>query len=149
MFKAVKNHVLPQPTKAQALSLVYAKDLAEVVVACLLSPITAGKTYFVASPEIITGRGMAEEIAAQMNQWTIPCPIPSLVLWVVCLLQQAVSRLTRRAGLLSLQKYAELRAPGWVCSPIKLQRETGLKCGTSLKQGIARTLEWYTRQHWL
>jgi nucleoside-diphosphate-sugar epimerase len=149
MFKAVKHHLLPQPNKAQALSLVYAKDLAEAVVACLMSTVTSGKTYFVASPEVVTGRAMAKEIASQMKRWTIPCPVPALVLWSLCLLQQLISRLTQRATLLNLQKYAELRAPGWVCSPTKLQRELGFSCGTGLQKGVNQTLDWYTREHWL
>jgi nucleoside-diphosphate-sugar epimerase len=149
MFKAVKNHLMPRPDKAQALSLVYARDLAEAVVACLLNPVTIGKTYFVSSPEIVTSRSVAEEIGAQMNRWTIPCPIPAIVLLGICLLQQLVSQITRKASLLNLQKYAELRAPGWVCSPLKLKQETGLSCETDLKQGIAQTLDWYTRERWL
>lgn len=149
MFKAVKNHLLPWPNKAQALSLVYAKDLAETVVACLERPSAAGQTYFVASPEIVTGRILAQQIAAQMNRWTVPFPIPTPVLWAVCLLGQIVSQLTRRARLLNLQKYAELRAAGWVCSPAKLKLETGLACETTLKQGVMETLDWYSREHWL
>ena len=149
MFKAVRNHLLPRPERAQALSLVYVKDLAEAVVGCLSSSIALGKTYFVASPEVVTSRSIAEEIAAQMNRWTIPCPVPAPVLWMVCFLQQIVSQVTRRASLLNLQKYAELRAPGWVCSPAKLQRETGITCDTILKQGVAETLAWYTREKWL
>jgi nucleoside-diphosphate-sugar epimerase len=149
MFKAVKNHLLPWPNKVQALSLVYAKDLAETVVACLERPSAAGQTYFVASPEIVTGRSIAQQIAAQMNRWTVPFPIPTPVLWAVCLLEQIVSQLTRRARLLNLQKYAELRAAGWVCSPAKLKLETGLACETTLKQGVTETLDWYRREHWL
>jgi nucleoside-diphosphate-sugar epimerase len=149
MFKAVKRHLLPRPAKAQALSLVYVKDLAEAVVACLLHPRAAGKTYFVSSPEIVTGRSMAEEIACQMNCWTIPFPIPGPALWAVCLLQQLISQATRTASLLNLQKYAELNAAGWVCSSAKLQMETGVTCQTTLKTGIAQTLGWYRREHWL
>ena len=149
MFKAVKHHLRPRPSKTQALSLVYAKDLAEAVVACLLNPRTAGKTFFVASPEVTTGRKMADEIALQMNRWTVPCPMPAVGLWVVCLIQQCLSQVTRRAGLLNLQKYAELRAPGWVCNPGRLLRETGVSCRTPLSQGIGRTLEWYVRERWL
>jgi nucleoside-diphosphate-sugar epimerase len=149
MFRAVKNHLLPRPNKAQALSVVYVKDLAENVIACLLSPKAAGRTYFIASPEVVTGCRIADEIAAQMKRWTIPCPMPTMMLWVVCLLQQVVSQMTRQARLLNLQKYAELRAAGWVCSPLKLRQETGLVCATDLNQGIAETLEWYTREHWL
>jgi dihydroflavonol-4-reductase len=149
MFKAVKNHVLPLPNKTQGLSLAYAKDLAENIVASLLSPATAGQTYFVASPEVITAGAMARQIAKHMKHWTIPCPLPAVVLWTFCLLQQTISQVTRRAHLLNLQKYSELRAPGWVCSPLKLQHEAGLACKTSLSQGIAETLDWYTRERWL
>ena len=149
MFAAIKRHLLPRPKRNQAFSLVYAKDLAEAVVICLTSLATAGQTYFVAGPEVVTGRRMAEEIARQMGVWTIPLPMPAILLWTICLAAQSVSQLTRRASLLNLQKYAELRAPGWVCSPAKLQAETGLACATTLKQGIGSTLEWYQREHWL
>lgn len=148
MFKAVKNHLLPRPNKSQALSLVYVKDLAEVVVSCLFDAKTAGETYFVASQEIVTGRAMAEEIAARMGHWTIPIPVPEFALLGLCLMQQGLSQLTRRAHLLNLQKFAELRAPGWVCNPAKLLR-AGLCCQTNLRQGVAQTLKWYTREHWL
>ena len=53
------------------------KDLAEAVVTCLTHPAAAGKTYFVAGREVVTARAMAEEIAAQMNVWTLPLPLPS------------------------------------------------------------------------
>jgi nucleoside-diphosphate-sugar epimerase len=125
----LRNHLLPRPNKNQALSLVYVKDLAENVIACLLTPKTAGRTYFIASPEVVTGCRIAEEIAAQMKRWTIPFPIPSIMLWMVCLLQQSISQVTRQARLLNLQKYAELRAPGWVCSPLKLKQETVSSAG--------------------
>jgi nucleoside-diphosphate-sugar epimerase len=149
MFAAIKRHLRPRPKKGQALSIVYARDLAEAVVNCLTSRVTAGQTYFVASPEVVSGRGMAEEIARQMEGWTIPLPMPAWLLWAICLVQQSLSQLTRRASLLNLQKYAELRAPGWVCSPAKLQAETGFVCQTTLRQGISHTLEWYRREHWL
>ena len=149
MFKAIERHVLPRPRKSQALSLVYVEDLAKAVALCLLNPVAAGKTYFVASPETVTTRKMAEEIAVQMNRWTVPLPMPGPLLWMVCLLQQLMSQLTGRASLLNLQKYAELCAPGWVCSPLKLQKETGFVCGTQFSQGIRQTLDWYQQEHWL
>jgi nucleoside-diphosphate-sugar epimerase len=149
LFKAVKRHVLPRTNKDQVLSVVYVRDLANAVTTCLTHPRTIGETYFVASPERVSGRTMAAEIAAQMKRWTVPCPLPAAALWTVCLLQECLARLTRRASLLNLQKYAELRAPGWVCDASKLARETGFECRINLKQGIAETLDWYTRQAWL
>jgi hypothetical protein len=92
---------------------------------------------------------MAEAIAAQMNVWTLPLPLPTALLWPVCLAQEVLSRLTGKPSVLSLQKFAELRAPGWVCDPSRLERETGCVCATTLKPGIARTLAWYRQHHWL
>ena len=63
LFRAVKHHLLPRMSGAQALSLVFVKDLAEAVVTCLTHPAAAGKTYFVAGREVVTARRMAEEIA--------------------------------------------------------------------------------------
>lgn len=55
LFKAVQNHVLPRfGGGRQQLSLVFAKDLAEIAVTCLTHPAAAGKTFYTASPEVTT-----------------------------------------------------------------------------------------------
>jgi nucleoside-diphosphate-sugar epimerase len=149
LFKAVKSHVQPRMSGAQALSLLFVKDLAEAVVACLSHPAAASKTYFVAGREVVTARTMAEEIAHQMGVWTLPLPLPTLALWPVCLAREVWSRLTGQPSVLSLQKFAELRAPGWVCDASLLERETGCACATKLKQGVGETLRWYREQRWL
>ncbi|HOX56960.1 MAG TPA: NAD-dependent epimerase/dehydratase family protein [Candidatus Paceibacterota bacterium] len=149
LFRAVRKHVLPRLCETQALSLVFAKDLAETVVACLTHAAAAGRTYFVAGREVVTARTLADEVAAQMNVWTLPLPLPTWMLWPVCLAREGWSRLTGQPSVLSLQKFAELRAPGWVCDPTRLEREVGGLCATTLKQGIAETLLWYREQNWL
>jgi nucleoside-diphosphate-sugar epimerase len=148
LFKAVQSHLAPRPSP-QPLSLVFVKDLAIAVVNCLEHPAAAGKTYFVAAEEIVTARSLADEIAAQMGGWTIPLPLPAAFLWPICLAQEIGSRLTGKPNVLSLQKFAELRAPGWVCDPALLQKELGIQCPTSLKAGIAQTLLWYRENGWL
>jgi nucleoside-diphosphate-sugar epimerase len=149
LFRAVKTHLLPRLSGAQALSLVFVRDLAEAVVTCLTHGAAAGRTYFVASREVVTARTIAEEIASQMNVWALPLPLPTALLWPMCLAQELASRLTGKPNVLSLQKFAELRAPGWVCAPGRLERETGCSCGTTLKVGILETLSWYRQHHWV
>jgi len=148
LFKAVKAHLLPRPGR-QALSLVFVQDLAQAIVTCLDHPAAARKTYFAACPQIVTARSMAGEIATQMGVWTVPLPLPALMLWPLCLGEQILSRLTGRASLLSLQKFAELRAPGWVCNPGLLERETGCAYRTTIEPGIGQTLQWYRQQRWI
>jgi len=149
LFRAVKTHLLPRLSGAQALSLVFVRDLAEAVVTCLTHPAAAGRTYFVASREVATARTIAEEIVSQMKVWTLPLPLPTALMWPMCLAQELASRLTGKPNVLSLQKFAELRAPGWVCAPARLERETGCACATTLRQGIAETLSWYRQHDWL
>jgi nucleoside-diphosphate-sugar epimerase len=149
LFRAVKRHLLPKPGGAQAMSMVFARDLAEAVATSLTHSAAAGKTYFVAAREVVTARTMAEEIAAQMRNWTLPLPLPTALLWLLCLAQELGCRLTGKPNVLSLQKFAELRAPGWVCDPKRLEHETGYACATKLNQGIAETLAWYRERNWL
>ena len=149
LFRTVKHHLLPRPPRAQALSLVFVRDLAEAVVTCLDHPAAARKTYFVASREAVTGQVIAEAIAARMQVWTLPLPLPAAVWWPICLAQELWSRLTGKPTVLSLQKFAELRAPGWVCDGTRLERETGCACATTLEMGIAETLSWYRQHNWL
>jgi len=47
-----------------------------------------------------------------MKVWTIPLPLPTPLLWPLCLFQEVMTGLTGKANVLSLQKFAELRAPG-------------------------------------
>lgn len=149
LFTTVRRHFLPLPSNSQALSLVYVRDLATAVVNCLEHPAAAGKTFFVSGREVVTARQMAQEIANQMQVWTLPLPLPSALLWPVCLAQEIVTRLTRRPNVLSLQKYAELSAPGWVCDGARLEREVGVICPTTLASGVGATLEWYQQHRWL
>ena len=145
LFEAVNRHLLPRTNPRQALSLVYVEDLVQGIVRCLDHPAAAGKSYFIAQRQIVTGREMAEEIARQIGHWTMPLPLPTPLFWPVCLLAQLASRVTGKAGVLSLQKYAELRAPGWVCDPSLGERELRWRCETLLDCGIQRTLEWYRK----
>jgi nucleoside-diphosphate-sugar epimerase len=149
LFRAVKNHIRPQPSDRQSLSMVFVKDLAEAAVTCLTNKAAAGKTYFVAHSEITTARKMANEIAKQVGGWTLPCPLPTPLLWPICLGQEILTRVTGRANVLSLQKFAELRAPGWVCDPSLVERDTGFRCSTNISVGIAETLNWYRKENWL
>jgi nucleoside-diphosphate-sugar epimerase len=149
LFKALRLRLLPTMDGGQALSLIFVRDLAKCLVASLEDPAAAGKTYFVAGREVVTAEQLGREIASQMWVHPVPVPLPPAVLWSICLAQEAAARLTGKAGVLSLQKFAELRAPGWVCCAALFERETGCACGTSLKEGVAETLNWYRENHWL
>ena len=150
LFKAVQSHLLPLfGGGRQPLSLVYVGDLAAATIATLGAPAAAGRTYNVASSEVVTTAELARAAARATGTWTLPLPVPVWGLWPVCLAQEGWSRITGRPGILSRQKYREARAPGWVCDVSRLRAELGFECPTSIRTGVERTLTWYRENGWL
>jgi nucleoside-diphosphate-sugar epimerase len=150
LFRAVKAGVCPRfGGGTQPLSLVYVADLAEVIVGCLLHPKAAGQTYFAAHPEMQTAASLTREIARTLHRRVWMPRLPQATLAVVCAAQEVLSQLTRRPSVVNWQKYRELVAPGWTCSPAKLAEDTGLTCPTPLQDGLARTAAWYRAAGWL
>ena len=109
----------------------------------------AGKTFNVASTEIVTARELALEIALQMKSWTIPLSLPLRFLWPICVAQEFISRFTGKPSILSCEKYHELKAPGWVCDSTRMREEIGFVSQTHIRNGISETLGWYRQQGWL
>jgi len=149
-FRALKMHVMPLfGGGRQEISLVYVKDAAEAVVRVMGASEAMGRTYNVASPEVTTSRQLLEEVARQLGVRALPLPLPAWTLYPVCVVQEALSHLTRKANILSRAKYRELKAAGWVCSSERIREELGFVCDTSLRDGVAETMEWYKRRGWL
>ena len=148
LFKAIKGHILPR-TAPQPLSMVFVRDLADGVVEALTHPAAARKTYFIAGREVVTAGEFGRQIAFELKSWTLPLPLPTPLFWPICLGQEILTRLTGKANVLSLQKYAELSAPGWVCDPSAFARDTGFECQPGVAAGVAKTLRWYQENQWL
>ena len=147
VFRAVKAGFAPLfGGGRQQINLVYAPDVAQAVLRAMNAPEAAGRAYNVASPEVTSSRQLLEEIARQLDVHPIKLPLPMATLYPVCLLQEVLSRLTHRASMLSRQKYRELRAAGWVCSSERMREELGFVCPTGLREGVARTIDWYKTQ---
>lgn len=150
LFKAVKSHVLPRfGGGRQQLTLVFVADLAAAIVTVLTHPQAGRKVFFAGSPEVVTAAELAQRIATESGGWTIPLPLPNAVLWLACQMAEMKSRLTKKADVLNAQKWAELKAPGWVCDVTRLREELGVECRTSLQDGVVQTRDWYRAQGWL
>jgi nucleoside-diphosphate-sugar epimerase len=131
------------------LSLVYVEDLAEAVMRTLEPASLPNGIYHVAEPHPVTARELAGQIARQMDVRPLFPSIPEALLWSICAGRDLVSKLTGRPHILSRQKFAELVAPGWVSGTNRLSQELGFVCPTGLREGIARTLDWYREAGWL
>jgi nucleoside-diphosphate-sugar epimerase len=150
LFKAVAGRVVPLVGWGrQQLSLVYVRDLAELIVTCLEHPRAVGGVYHVAHPQVVTARGLVDEIARQMMIRTMTLPLSRALFWLICAGRDLVSSVTGRPHILSRQKYPEVVAPGWVTGTEKLRSDLGHVCSTAMDRGIAGTLAWYREQGWM
>jgi nucleoside-diphosphate-sugar epimerase len=150
LFKAAQSHLRPTfGGGRQALTLVFVHDLAAVIVAALTHPRASRQVFFAGATEVVTTAELATAVAKALDAWTLPLPLPNIVLWLACQWAELVTRISGKANVLSAQKWAELKAPGWVCDVSKLQRELGCGCPTGLTEGFARTKEWYVQHNWL
>ena len=150
LFKAVRAGVLPRfGGGQQPLSLVFVNDLAAATVAALAHPAASGRTFNVASPEVVTAAGLSQVMADTLGTRVWPLPLPAWGLWPICVMQEVWSGLRGQPGILSRQKYREARAAGWVCDVRRLGDELGFECRTGVREGIACTLGWYRQNGWL
>ncbi|MHB1309849.1 MAG: NAD-dependent epimerase/dehydratase family protein, partial [Limisphaerales bacterium] len=114
LFKAAAYPVIPVfAGGGQELSLVFAPDLARVVVGCLTTSAASGLRCHVASPEVVTARRLIEEIARAYGGRARILPLPHGLLRVVCGVAATTARWTGRATILAHGKRHELTAPGW------------------------------------
>jgi nucleoside-diphosphate-sugar epimerase len=150
LFRAVRSGFAPHfGGGRQELSLVFAPDLAEATLAALDSARAVGKTFHVAAPGFVTAGQLTGEIARQLGVRPFTPALPVACLFPICAACTVWSRLMGRPHILSLEKYAELTASGWVCSVDRLKAELGFTCPTSVKDGIAHTIGWYRAKGWL
>jgi nucleoside-diphosphate-sugar epimerase len=76
----------------------------------------------------------------------------SLPVWAAYLAGSAadlLARLKGKPGILSRDKILDVRQRYWVCDGARAAAELGFEAQTSLREGIAATLEWYRQEQWL
>ena len=60
-----------------------------------------------------------------------------------------LARLTGKPGILSRDKMVDARQRYWVCDAARAAADLGFQAQTSLREGVAATLEWYRQEQWL
>ncbi len=134
---------------AQRLSLVFAADLADAIVACLDGDAASGRVFYPAHPEITTSRGLVESIAAAVGKAPRIVRVPTAIVRPLLWISGTAARFTGKATLLSPDKASEILADAWTCSPAALESATGWRAATPLAAGLRKTADWYRAEGWL
>jgi dihydroflavonol-4-reductase len=134
---------------SQELSVIYAGDLAEALVAVALAPAAARRVYYAAHPAITTSGELARAIGRALGRAPrvvpLAAPLARVLLWAI----GSVAHLAGRATVLSADKAAEFLAPAWTCRADALSRDAGWRAEVDLDMGLRRTAAWYQKEGWL
>lgn len=134
---------------SQELSVIYAGDLAEALIAAATAPGAAGQVYYAAHPEVTTSQGFVEAIGRAVGRHPRIVRLPGLLARAALGVVGSLAYLAGRATLLSLDKANEFLAPAWTCRADALGRDAGWHAQTGMETGLARTASWYRTEGWL
>jgi nucleoside-diphosphate-sugar epimerase len=134
----------------QRFSMIYVDDLVSGMMAAARSDRAEGHIYYITSlrscswDEVI---GAAQQVLGfkKLHKVSIPKPFVFLVGMVI----GAAGSLSGKPALINRDKANELVQDYWVCSPDQAEHDFGFTAGTSLTEGVAKTISWYRQKGWL
>jgi nucleoside-diphosphate-sugar epimerase len=134
---------------AQELSLVYAADLADALIAAATSAACEGRTYHAVHPTVVTQRRLGDAIAGAVGHRVRRVRLPAAIVRLGLGLNGGLAWILGRSTLLTLDKTNELLAPAWTASDEALARDAGWRAATALDRGLEMTVQWYRAAGWL
>ena len=131
----------------QHLSFVYVKDLAQLTVNALFSPITG--SYNVTDGNCYNRYEFAEIVKKFLSNKTFKIHIPLSIVNLLAILSEKTSGLLNKTSVLNKEKLNELTAANWCCDISRLRSEMGYKPQFNLQQGLEETIQWCKTNQWL
>jgi len=130
-------------------SFIYVEDLVGGLILAAEKKEAVGQKYFLVNESIISWRVLDEEIARAMGRRTITLHLSLPIITMVVFVMEIVSKIKGIPSVFNRHKIKELKDRFWICDGSKAIQELGFIPQTSLKDGVRKTLEWYTQEGWL
>ena len=150
MAKSIKSGVdFSVGFRKQELTFVYVKDLVQAIFKGVEKGITR-RAYFVTDGETYASRDFSDLIQRELGKkWVIRIKAPLILLKVISLCAEFLSRLTRRPSTLNLDKYKIMKQRNWRCDLSNTVEELGYTPEYNLERGVNETITWYKKEGWL
>ncbi len=149
LFVAASKGIVPVFAGGKtSIQLVYAADVA----AALLGALRRGgrrETFFVAHPEVLDYRKIAETLAGLPAKRPLLVPVPALLIRLAGSVVGAVSRLRASPPVFDSEKAGEMLQSAWLCDVSETQAALGEPLRTDFRSGARRTWDWYVMNGWI
>jgi dihydroflavonol-4-reductase len=131
------------------LNLIYIDDLIDGIIAASTNEAAENQVYFLGSPESYPNEVIGETIAGILHRKIINFHLPDYMVYIVCLLQEIIGKVSGKNMFLNREKAKELVQSNWTCSIEKAKKDFGFDPHISLNEGFSRTYEWYLKMGWM
>ena len=149
-FKAIKFGIKPSFGRGDCYTnFTYVKDLAAAAVRALAADTVSGAIYFVAEKRWYSYVEAGDIIAAALGVRAINIYVPVWFMRLAGKLSENMARWRGKPAIFTDDKAVEISQKYWMLDTSKIEKEIGFISPTSLKDGVAETVEWYRRQKWL
>ncbi len=149
LFVAASRGVVPVLAGGTPrLQLVYVTDVAAAVLGALRRG-GRGETFFVAHPEVLDYRRIAEILASLPPRRPLLVPVPAVVVRGAGLLAGAFSFFGNAPPVFNSEKADEMLQPAWLCEVGGTQAALGEPFTTDFSAGARQTWDWYLAEGWI
>jgi nucleoside-diphosphate-sugar epimerase len=135
--------------KAQKLSFIYVKDLAEITLKALALPGRKHWSYNLSDGNSYDKYAFADSIKRLLHKKTLRFHLPVPAAQVLAFLLEGTYKLSNNIPVLNREKLRELNADNWICSIKEPQKDLDFSPQYNLEKGLAETLDWYKSNKWL
>jgi nucleoside-diphosphate-sugar epimerase len=129
--------------------MIYAKDLARAVLACLENGKAPGNEYLLEDGRPHTWSEVTAAIGQSLHTSPVRVRVPLVALKLAGAIIGGAARCMRTPALVDSDRLKDFLQPSWTCSSAKVREDLGFVPQYTLDQGIAETTRWYTENNWL
>jgi nucleoside-diphosphate-sugar epimerase len=148
MFRTLHSGIEPYiGRKAQWLSFVYVKDLADIAIKALIVD-TQRNVYNISDGHVYDRYALSNMTKKILDRRTLKIHVPLGLVKVIAGTLEIVCG-PNKTPTLNKEKLQELTAENWNCSIDKAQLELDYAPRYDLESGLAETLGWYREHKWL
>lgn len=130
----------------QQLSFVHAADVAVASVNALEK---GNGFYNITDGNVYNRYAFADTIKRLLNKKALRLHIPLVIVKPALFFVEAISRMKKKAPVVSREKLNELNAKNWICDISKAKRELNFSPAYNLQGGLKDTIDWYKENKWL
>lgn len=148
-FKTLLNRVEPYiGFKAQQLSFIYVKDLCQVVIQSLNTPLLS-KSYFVSDGNHYSSFDFANISKDILKVKTLKLFIPLFLAKVFAFFTSLSAKVFGGTPTLNSEKIKEISRLNWQCEIEGIKKDFKFVARYDLKKGVQETITWYKSNDWL